>query len=108
MVAAAIQHEFDCEVIYDITHGSRYAADWFMFCKPMSLLDIKVVSATQHLGDITEPSGFITELISVGLGGHQVLDTRKKSIAGTTERAKKKLFRGGIPLLVTTLRMSNT
>lgn len=108
MVAAAIQHEFDCEVIYDITCGSRYAADWFMFCKQMSLLDIKVVSATQRLGDISEPSGFLTELISVGLGGHQVLDTRKKSIAGTTERAKKKLFCGGIPLLVTTLRMSNT
>lgn len=60
-----------------------------------------VVSATQRLGDISEPSGFITELISVGLGGHQVLDTRKKSIAGTTERAKKELFCGGIPLLVT-------
>lgn len=70
-----------------------------MFRKQMSLLGIQVVSATQHLGDITDPSDFLTELISVGLGEHQVLDTRKKSIAGTTERAKKGLFCGGVPPL---------
>lgn len=99
MVAAAMQHKFDCVVIYDITRGSRDVADWFMFRKQMSLLGIQVVSATQHLGDITDPSDFLTELISVGLGEHQVLDTRKKSIAGTTERAKKGLFCGGVPPL---------
>ena len=95
MVAAAKRHEFDAVVIYDITRGSRDVSDWFASRKDMMRLGITVISATQNLGDITNPSDFLHELISVGLGQHQVLDTRAKSIAGTAERAKQGLFCGG-------------
>lgn len=95
MVAAAKRKEFDAIVIYDITRGSRDVADWFDFRKVMMRLGIQVISATQHLGDITNPSDFLNELISVGLGQHAVLDTRKKSIDGVAEKAKKGIFLGG-------------
>lgn len=65
----------------------------------MAILDIKVISASQELGDTLDPNNFLVELINVGLGQHQVLDTRKKSIAGKTARAKKCIFCGGIPPL---------
>ncbi|MBW7572424.1 recombinase family protein [Caproiciproducens faecalis] len=96
MVAAANRKEFDAVVIYDITRGSRDVADWFNFRKDMMRLGIEVISATQHLGDITNPNDFLTELISVGLGQHAILDTRKKSIAGVAERAKQGVFLGGV------------
>lgn len=96
MVADANRKEFDAVVIYDITRGSRDVADWFNFRKDMLRLGIQVISATQHLGDIMNPSDFLTELISVGLGQHAVLDTRKKSIAGVAERAKQGAFLGGV------------
>ena len=73
--------------------------DWFHFRKQMAQLGIKVISATQHLGDITNPTDFLTELITVGLGQHQVLDSRQKSIAGVAERAKEGVFLGGTPPL---------
>lgn len=96
MVLAASRKDFDAVVIYDITRGSRDVADWFNFRKDMLRLGIQVISATQHLGDIMNPSDFLTELISVGLGQHAVLDTRKKSIAGVAERAKQGVFLGGV------------
>lgn len=99
MLAAANRHEFDAVVVYDISRGSRDVADWFGFRKQMARLGISVISATQQLGDITSPNDFLLELITVGLGEHQVLDTRQKSIAGTAQRAKKGLFCGGLPPL---------
>lgn len=56
---------------------------------------MQVISTTQQLGDITDPSSFLTELITAGLGQHMVLDTRKKSMAGMMERTKKGLYNGG-------------
>lgn len=99
MVAAARRREFDAVVIYDISRGSRDVADWFNFRKDMMRLGVAVISATQELGDITNPNDFIVELISVGLGQHAVLDTRKKSIAGVAEKAKQGIFLGGFPPL---------
>lgn len=99
MSEAAERHEFDAVIIYDISRGSRDVADWFTFRKAMARLDIKVISATQSLGDITNPNDFLLELISVGLGQHAVLDTRKKSMAGVAEKAKEGVFLGGYPPL---------
>ena len=99
MVAAAARHEFDAVVIYDISRGSRDVGDWFNFRKHMLRLGVQVISATQQLGDIMNPSDFLVELISVGLGQHAVLDTRQKSIAGVAEKAKQGLFLGGVPPL---------
>lgn|GEM_PF-329691 len=99
MVTAAARHEFDAVVIYDISRGSRDVGDWFAFRKQMQRLGVQVISATQSLGDVTNPNDFLVELITVGLGEHQVLDTRQKSIAGTAVRAGKGLFCGGTPPL---------
>ena len=95
LIAAAKRHEFDAVVIYDISRGSRDVVDWFSFRKAMKAAGVKVISTTQELGDITDPSSFLTELITAGLGQHYVLDTRKKSMAGMLERAKKGLYCGG-------------
>ncbi len=97
MLSDARKKKFDAVVIYDISRGSRDVVDWLEFRKDMKMLDIQVISTSQNLGDISDPNAFLTELISVGLGQHQVLDTRKKSIDGTKERAKKGLFCGGYP-----------
>jgi len=99
MLSDARKKKFDAVVIYDISRGSRDVVDWLEFRKNMKMLDIQIISTSQNLGDISDPNAFLTELISVGLGQHQVLDTRKKSIDGTAERAKKGLFCGGYPPL---------
>ena len=95
MLADAQARKFDTIVIYDISRGSRDVEDWFHFRKTMKMLGIDVISTAQSLGDITDPNAFLTELISVGLGQHQVLDTRKKSLDGTAIKAKEGLFLGG-------------
>lgn len=97
LLAAARRHEFDTVVIYDISRGSRDVGDWFNFRKDMMVLGVQVISATQTLGDLTDPNSFLHELISVGLGQHQVLDTRKKSIDGVAVKAKQGIFLGGTP-----------
>lgn len=99
MLSDAALHRFDAVVIYDISRGSRDVVDWLNFRKEMASLDIKVISCTQNLGDIYDPNNFLTELISVGLGQHAVLDTRKKSIAGVATKAKEGVFLGGTPPL---------
>lgn len=99
MLYDAEQHKFDAVVIYDISRGSRDVVDWLNFRKEMAALGIKVISCTQNLGDIYDPNNFLTELISVGLGQHAVLDTRKKSIAGVAAKAKQGIFLGGTPPL---------
>ena len=58
--------------------------------------NIAVLSATQTLGDISNPNDFLVELISVGLGQHMVLQTRQKSIAGVAIKAKQGVFLGGV------------
>lgn len=99
MLADAKRHLFNAVVIYDISRGSRNVADWFEFRNEMALLNVKVISANQELGDVLDPNNFLVELINVGLGQHMVLDTRKKSIAGTCARAREGIFCGGIPPL---------
>ena len=99
MLAAAEQHLFDAVIIYDISRGSRNVVDWFSFRQEMARIDIQVISCNQHLGDILDPNTYLTELITAGIGQHMVLDTRKKSIDGKNERAKKGIFCGGTPPL---------
>ena len=99
MLAAAEQHLFDAVIIYDISRGSRNVVDWFSFRQEMARIDIQVISCNQHLGDILDPNTYLTELITAGIGQHMVLDTRKKSIDGKNELAKKGIFCGGNPPL---------
>ena len=99
MMAAAKRKEFDAVVIYDITRGSRDVGDWFTFRKQMLRLGIAVISATQKLGDLTNGNDFLVELLNVGLGQREVLETRAKSIAGVAVKAKQGVFLGGTPPL---------
>lgn len=97
---SAAQHKlFDAVVIYDISRGSRDVGDWFTFRKQMTLLGIKVISATQKLGDITNSNDFLLELITVGMGEHEVLVNRQKSLDGVAVKAKEGTFLGGVPPL---------
>lgn len=99
--------KFNKVIIYDISRGSRNVADWFLFREEMNRLNIKVISCCQQLGDIDDPNAFLMETISVALGQHQVLDTRKKSLAGSRARALKGAFMGGVPPWVIILLMAN-
>jgi len=95
LVQSARFKEFDCIIFYDTTRLSRDVSDWFTFRKEMMQLSVQLYSCTQDLGDIMNASNFLTELITVGLGQHMVLETRAKSMAGVREVAKKGLFTGG-------------
>lgn len=96
MLEAARRKEFDAVVIYDITRGSRDVADWFNFRKEMRMLKVSVISVENNLGDPLNPNDFLTELINIGLGQHQVLSTRQKSLDGVAVKAKQAMFLGGI------------
>lgn len=93
----AKEHLFSKVVIYDVSRGSRDVVDWFMFRKEMMKLDIEIVSVHDKLGDMLDPGDFLTELVTVGVGQHHVLQSRQKSIEGTTKRAQEGLFLGGCP-----------
>ena len=97
MLKAAKNKEFKNIIIYDVSRGSRDIADWFYFRKQMQELGINVISCHQKLGDPLNPNDFLTEFISVGLGQHQVLETRQKSMDGMDAAAKNGLFLGGTP-----------
>lgn len=100
LIAAAGRHEFDVVVIYDISRGSRDVGDWFSFRKHMLLLGIEVISATgQRIGDVTNGTDFMMELLTVGMGQMEVLNTRQKSIDGVAIQAKQGKFLGGTPPL---------
>lgn len=99
MLSDARQGLFNAVVIYDVSRGSRDVGDWFTFRKEMLMLNIKVISVTQNLGDITNSNDFLVELISVGMGQREVLETRSKSIAGVAVKAKEGVFLGGTPPL---------
>ncbi len=99
MITLAELKQFDCVVIYDITRGSRDVVDWFEFRKEMRKLGIEVLSATERLGDIYNPSDFFVELIQIGSGQQYVLQGRQKSIDGRNNKAKSGVFLGGYPPL---------
>lgn len=99
MVRDAQAGRIDTVAIYDISRGSRDVGDWFTFRKQMLTLGVKVISATGRLGDLTNPTDFITELIQTGMGQMEVLATREKSRAGVREKAEQAFFLGGVPPL---------
>lgn len=99
MLDAAARREFDAVVIYDISRGSRDVGDWFTFRRAMLQLGVGVISASQPLGDLTNGNDFLVELLTVGLGQREVMETRKKSMDGVAVRARQGAFLGGTPPL---------
>ena len=75
LLADAQKGKFEAVVVYDISRGSRDVGDWFVFRKQMADLGVKVLSATNTLGDMDDPNAFLQELLSVGLGQHMVLQS---------------------------------
>ena len=96
LLGAARLHQFDAIVIYNISRGSRDVGDWFAFRKEMAVLGIEIISVEDKLGDLLNPGDFLSELVNVGVGFHQVLKTREDSIHGVTNRAKDGVFLGGV------------
>ena len=100
MVSAAKAGAIDTVVIYDISRGSRDVSDWFAFRKEMMQHNVNVISATgQRLGDLTNGQDFLMELLTVGMGQVEVLNTRQKSMDGVAVKAKEGKFLGGVPPL---------
>lgn len=97
LLAACRSGVVDAVVIYDISRGSRDVEDWFGFRKEMSQLGIQVFSVMENLGDITDASTFLVELVTVGMGHVQVLQSRQKSMDKIKMMAKEGLFCGGVP-----------
>lgn len=95
LMAGAALGEFSKVIIYDISRGSRDVGDWFVFRKAMQSFNIEVISCQQQLGNFLDANSFLTELLSIGLAQHMVLDTRKKSMDGVLAAAKKGKFLGG-------------
>lgn len=93
----ARSHAFQAVVIYDITRGSRDISDWFSFRKEMAVIGVQVISVEDNIGDIMNPSSFLQEFISVGLGQHHVLVSRQKSMDSIATKAKTGVFLGGVP-----------
>ncbi|MEG1743810.1 MAG: recombinase family protein, partial [Clostridia bacterium] len=95
LLLAAQRGEFDYVVLYDLTRGSRDVVDWFTFRKNMKSCGVSVVSVMDKLGDLDDPSDFISELITVGIGQMHVLSSRVKSMDKIDYLAKQGKFLGG-------------
>ncbi|MFV0413732.1 MAG: recombinase family protein [Oscillospiraceae bacterium] len=95
LVAAAEVGEFEVIVLYDLTRGARDVVDWFQFRKDMKRVGVEVLTVMDRLGDLDNPSNFLTELLTVGIGQHHVLSSRIKSMDKIDMMAKEGKFNGG-------------
>lgn len=85
----------DCIVLYDLTRGSRDVVDWFSFRREMRARGVSVESCMDRLGDLDNPSDFLAELITVGIGQTHVLTSRIKSMDKIDYLAQQGKFLGG-------------
>lgn len=99
MLADAEEHKFDAIVIYDQSRLSRNIIDWFSIREKLRSLGISLHSCTDPIDDIDNPSAFLSEGMKAIINQHYVMETRKKTIAGQTARAKQGKFCGGTPPL---------
>lgn len=99
LLNAANAHQFDCVVFYDLSRGSRDVVDWFGFRKMMRQLGIAVYAVLDRLGSLDNPSDFLTELVTVGMGQTHVLISRQKSMDKVDYLASQGKFLGGYPPL---------
>ena len=99
MIIAAENREFDCIVIYDISRLSRNVKDWFSIRDRLRRLNIKLYSCEDRLSEPDDPSSFLSEGMKIMMSQHFVMETRRKTIAGQSVKAKKGIFLGGSPPL---------
>ena len=91
---------FDAVIIYDQSRLSRSVVDWFSLRETLSQKRIQLFSCTETLSnDILDSSSFLSEGVHAIFNQVHVLETRKKTIAGVTSKAKRAEFCGGTPPL---------
>lgn len=95
LMNAAESHEIDCVVLYDITRGSRDVENWLHFRKRMMALNIPVYSVMDRIGNLDNPTDFLTEILTVSMGQTHVLTSRAKSMDKIDYLAKQGKFCGG-------------
>lgn len=100
LLAACKTKAFHAVIIYDQSRLSRRVVDWFTLRETLHGLGIKLISCTQSLNDnALDSTGFLTEGVQAIFNQVHVLETRKKTIAGVTNKAKRAEFCGGSPPL---------
>lgn len=100
LLAACGDGSFDAVIIYDQSRLSRNVVDWFSLRETLSNKNIKLYSCVQTLSEDTlDSSSFLTEGVQAIFNQVHVLETRKKTIAGVTSKAKRAEFCGGTPPL---------
>jgi len=90
---------FDAIVIYDQSRLSRNVVDWFTIRDKFRQMNIQLYSCTETIGDVDNPTSFLTESMKAIISQHFVMETRKKIMAGQAVKAKECAFLGGIPPL---------
>lgn len=88
--------KFNAVVIYDQSRLSRNVVDWFSLRETLNNKGIKLFSCAQALSDdVLDSTSFLSEGVQAIVNQAFVLETRKKTIAGVTSKAKRAEFCGG-------------
>lgn len=95
LMNAAESHEIDCVVLYDITRGSRDVENWLHFRKRMMALNIPVYSVMDRIGNLDNPTDFLTEILTASMGQTHILTSRAKSMDKIDYLVKQGKFCGG-------------
>lgn len=100
MLEDSKRHVFDVVVIYDQSRLSRNVLDWFEMRESLRNSDIQLHSCTERLEDPENGgAGFLSEGVRALFNHQFVLDSRAKTIAGQSARARQGAFLGGTPPL---------
>lgn len=92
--------KFDAVIIYDSSRLSRSVVDWFSLRETLSHKHKHLYSCTETLSDdILDSSSFLSEGVHAIFNQVHVLETRRKTIAGVTSKARRAEFCGGTPPL---------
>ncbi len=92
--------KFKAVVIYDQARLSRNIVDWFSLRETLNSKHIHLYSCTETLSDdVLDASSFMSEGVHAIFNQVHVLETRKKTIAGVTAKARRAEFCGGTPPL---------
>lgn len=87
---------FDAVIFYDQSRLSRNVIDWFTLRDKFRQMNIQLLSCTETIGEADNPASFLSESMKAIISQHFVMETRKKSMAGTASRARECIFLGGI------------
>ena len=100
LIADCDTEKFSAVVIYDQSRLSRNIVDWFTLRETLHNKHKRLCSCCETLSeDILDSSSFMSEGVHAIFNEVHVLETRKKTIAGVTAKARRAEFCGGLPPL---------